>query len=168
MAGASIEIRPDSAAAETALGQLLARARDLKPAYEEIGSILVTRTQERFESQTGPDGRPWTPFAPSTLRRRLGKQTPKKGRRGGGAQLAPQLLRDTARLYRSLTYQADADGVAAGTNVKYAALQQFGGTPGMAPGAAAVPARPFLGLSPDDASRVTEVLTDYLAGPLGA
>ena len=166
--GATIEIRPGTAAAGTALGQLLARARNLKPAYEEIGSVLVTLTQERFEAERAPDGTPWTPFALATLRRRLGSQKPKKGGKGGGASLAPKLLQDKRILFRSITYQADASGVAEGTNVKYAALHQFGGTEDMAPGPAHVPARPYLGLEAPDAARVSTILVHYLGEPLGA
>jgi phage gpG-like protein len=82
---------------------------------EAIGAALLFSAQRRFETQSGPDGPPWAPFAPSTLKSMPARRKP------------PWLLRDTNRLYSSLTYVADAGAVEVGTNVVYAAPHQFGG-----------------------------------------
>lgn len=72
---------------------------------DDLGMEWLTITQDRFEAERDPDGRRW-----------------EETQRGGA------ILRDTNRLYQSLTYEVEADGVVVGSNVVYAAIHQFGGT----------------------------------------
>ncbi|WP_437871294.1 phage virion morphogenesis protein [Methylorubrum extorquens] len=115
MTGTSIKITVDDREIAAGLQQLVDAGANLAPAMEAIGAALLFSTQRRFEAKAGPDGQAWAPFAPSTLKRMRESRKP------------AQLLRDTSRLYQSLTYQADADSAEVGTNVVYAAIHQFGG-----------------------------------------
>lgn len=97
--------------------RLLARAAgDLRPAFEDIGEILVRSTAKRFEDQVGPDGQTWAPLSPAHL---LFKQ--KKG-------YSPKILTMRGRLRASIVAKAAPAELQVGTNVVYAAIQHFGGT----------------------------------------
>lgn len=37
---------------------------------DEVGDLLLRRTDRRFETETDPDGRPWTPLKESTKKRK--------------------------------------------------------------------------------------------------
>jgi len=115
MTGTSITIEVDSQPVRQALGAVVAAGGDLLPLFDAIGAAMVTSTQNRFLAQAGPGGVPWPKFAPATLKRMPKRRQP------------PLLLRDTLRLYNSLTFEADDGSVQWGTNVIYAALHQFGG-----------------------------------------
>ncbi len=121
MMGASIQIQSNDveiAARLEAAGRVLG---DLRPTMSAIGAAMLFSTQRRFETKTAPDGQPWRPLAPRTARERA-----KRGRSPA------DILRDSGRLYQSLTYQVNASGSTAsvewGSNVVYAAIHQFGGT----------------------------------------
>ncbi len=89
--------------------------RDTAPLMEAIGQAMVTSTQARFEAEAGPGGAPWSKLAASTVKRMSKRR-----------QLA-RILRDTSRLYSSLTFEAASGEVTVGTNVIYGAIHQFGG-----------------------------------------
>ena len=61
-----IRIQTDNAAVLDALGELLRRAQDLRPALIEIGERMAASTQARFASGTAPDGTPWADNRPVT------------------------------------------------------------------------------------------------------
>jgi phage virion morphogenesis protein len=46
----------------------------------------------------------------------------------------------------------------------YAAIHQFGGTEGMAPGPAAIPARPYVGLSPESVAKIAAFASAHARG----
>ena len=52
-------------AANAELTRLARAATDMAPAYNSIGAYLVFSTQRRFETESGPDGRKWTPLSPA-------------------------------------------------------------------------------------------------------
>jgi phage virion morphogenesis protein len=95
-------------AALSELDGYIQRARDPRGLFENIGLSLVTSTQHRFEDGHGPDGSPWPPSIRVLAH--------------GGKTLI-----ESARLMRSITYQAATTGVEVGTNVIYAAIHQLGG-----------------------------------------
>lgn len=127
-----------------ALVGLQLRAMDLRAPLAEIGAMLLTSTQDRFEKEQAPDGSPWEPLA-----------TP----------VGRPILRDTVRLYQSLTYAVDRNQVEVGSNVVYARIHQLGGETGRGH-AAKIPARPYLGMSKADEREALEIVTDYLKGGL--
>ena len=59
MAGAFIEIKVDDRLVLDALGRVLARTGNLKPAFEDIGEALLLSHHERWRRQVAPDGTPW-------------------------------------------------------------------------------------------------------------
>lgn len=109
MTGALIRISlKDADNALAPLAGYIARVNDKLGLFENIGASVTTSTQHRFETSKAPDGSPWPPSL--------------RVKKHGGFT-----LRLTARLMRSITYQASSDNVEIGTNVVYAAIHQFGG-----------------------------------------
>jgi len=159
--GITFTIRPQGLdAIEAGLGRLLAAANDLRPAMDEIGSQILQRTQRRFEEQKRPDGEDWKELSKKTTVRRRGAEGP--------------ILRITGRLYGSLEYKAQPDAVEIGSNWPYARIHQLGAAQGSSGRTRRngpipwgdIPARPYLGLSDDDAADVHDIIIHYLAGAL--
>ena len=138
-----------------------------------IGEMLVSSTIQRFEDEEGPDGKAWEPSIRATpsedsrapVRRgkdgRLLKGSGKKikGRKGG------KTLTDTARLRKSIEHRATGDEVTVGSNVEYARIHQMGGRAGRGL-SVDLPARPYLGVSKQDAEDIREMVGDFLADAL--
>jgi len=110
----------DSFTAKKQLQGLLDASQDLKPLLINLGALAMREFDKNFRAQ----GRPkWQDLHPKTLYRR------KKSGRGG------RILRDTGRLQQSLSqgkpgnvYRLEPRSLTIGSNVKYAAIHQFGGT----------------------------------------
>ena len=90
--------------AGAAMAGIAARAADLRPAMDDVGGMLLTSTAMHFERESDPDGHPWTPLAPATV-----KQKAKSGHE--------KILQVSGRLSSSITAEADADSVTIGTNI---------------------------------------------------
>jgi phage virion morphogenesis protein len=184
MSGTSIEITDELT---PALTRLLEVADDPAEIMGGVAGYLLTSTQQRFERETGPDGKKWQALSPRTANARAGR-----GRKVRGAD---HILRDTLRLYQSLTTLSDATSATIGTNVVYAGIHQFGGTIQQAErsqklslkrirgkkgvrfvkagtkgaterdvtiGARAItiPARPYLGINDADRAEIAEIIMD--------
>lgn len=141
MSGVSVTL--DDREVQQALGNLLRRLANPRPALESIGAAVVADTDLAFRGQSDPWGQPWTPLSAVTQARR--RQGPGTG--------SNQILRDSGMLANSINYQVSDDAVIVGTLVgtgrQYAAVHQFGNpanrmfnTPSGHP--APIPARPFL------------------------
>ncbi|WP_432746294.1 phage virion morphogenesis protein [Methylobacter sp. G7] len=65
-----ISIEIDSRQIIAELNRLLARTGNLSPALREIGEDLKGSTQQRFASQTSPDGSAWLGNADTTIARK--------------------------------------------------------------------------------------------------
>jgi phage virion morphogenesis protein len=147
----SVEI--DDADLRARLQALTARVGAPRDALREIGEILQQSTQKRFQPghQKSPAGVPWAPNSPVTLARKAPQRNILTGKTG--------LLGDLIRSQLG----SDGRSVAVGTNRKYGAMMQFGGTKAQHPHLwGNIPARPFLGISTDDRARIQEILSDYL------
>ena len=161
-----VRLTLDDREVQQALGNLLRRLANPRPALEAIGAAVVADTDLAFRGQSDPWGQPWTPLSAVTQARR---------RQGPGAG-ANQILRDTGRLANSIGYQVSGDAVSVGTNVVYAAPHQFGNpanrmhnTPrgNQAP----IPPRPFLPLRNNQVdlpaalrAEIMAIATRHLAG----
>ncbi|WP_102798733.1 phage virion morphogenesis protein [Bowmanella denitrificans] len=126
------------------LQQLATASTNLKPAMQEIGEYLLESHQQRFELEVEPDGTPWEPLQPKTVKRK-----------GGDDRILKQsnILKDT------LHYQADANTLLFGTNLEYGATHQFGRE------GDGIVARPFLGLATgpwEDSDEILAILQDHL------
>lgn len=162
-----IEVRVEHAAAVTALERLAAATRDRAPLMRSLAGSLADAVEENFARE----GRPkWLGIQPNP-------------RRAGG-----QILQDSGRLAASIVSSSDNDGAVVGTNVKYAAIHQFGGQTRPHPikprnkkalafggrvvksvnhPGSAIPARPFLTLTDDDAAGIEMTVENYLRQALG-
>jgi len=147
MAGVKVSITIQDDGFREALTRLLDRTANLKPVFDEIGSALLATTEQRFESESGPDGAPWAAHSTATLLRR-----------GSNARK----LRDRGHLYQSLTYASGRLKAEVGTNRIYARIHQLGGKAGRGR-KGTIPARPYLGVSAEDRRMIGEILTDHLA-----
>lgn len=157
MAGVQLSLTVESEEVRRAIEGLARRSLNLQDAFEDVGAALLTSTQQRFEDEEDPEGEPWAELAESTRN----KPVTKRHLRG-----KEHILRDRGHLYGSLTYLAKPSEVAIGSNRKYAAIHQLGGTEDMPAGPAAIPARPFLGISGDDERETTVILLEHLSGDL--
>lgn len=117
MSGLSIRIEIDAEAARSNLDALLDRMSHPGPFYDAVGNLMVGSVGENFLAQRAPDGSPWTPLRPATIRNRL---------RRGRSALA--ILRETGALAGSIAYRVEPEGVRIGAGPVYAAIHQFGGS----------------------------------------
>jgi phage virion morphogenesis protein len=130
------------------------------PLLRDIAALGEASTRLRFRTQTAPDGTPWKP----SLRAQI----------TGG-----RTLTDRGHLADSLSSRADANTAQWGVNRIYAAIHQFGGTIRAKAGGAlrfplagggyavvkavTMPARPYLGISPDDADDIVALIERRVA-----
>lgn len=150
MAGFSFDFEWDDRRWREVCDALIARNTRLRPLMAEVGSELVRSTQDRFAAQVDPDGVPWVDLAPDTWAR---KRT-------------DRILVEFGDLRGGISFDPTEDYVDVVADREYAAIHQFGGTPDMPPGPAGVPARPFLGLSREDAVMVLAAAERYLLDAL--
>lgn len=150
MAGASLDIQlhiGNAAEVKAAFERLEAALTDLTPAFQDIGEALLNSTRERFNTQTAPDGSPWEPLSPGYAQRK------KKNK--------DKILTLHGRLRGLLNYRAGPREVRIGTPLLYGATHQFGAPERN------LPARPFLGLSSDDETKLLDLLNEHLHRALG-
>lgn len=115
----------------------------------QIGGLIESQTRRRFDERTSPDGDPWAPWSKG-YKKKTGK--------------AQTLLVATGAFRDSMAWDLNGEELRVGSNLVYAALHQFGGTDDMAPGPAAVPARPVLGVSDENAREIEEAMADWIEG----
>lgn len=143
-----IEVTVDTQAVEHVLRNLQAAALNMTPAFKDIGEHLVNTTGQRFADGKGPDGATWERNSEATLARK---------------KSARPLIGETGSLENQISYDAKPQGVLIGSNMEYAAMQQFGGTQEQFPHLwGDIPARPFLGLSAEDEREVGEIVMAHL------
>jgi len=134
------------------VGKATAMVADTQHLAEQIGEVLVSGTQDRFEKGEGPDGTPW----PAT-------------KRGG------QILVDTGKLKASIGYEASPSMVAVGTADIRAGTHQFGAKKGAYGNTGKghpipwndIPARPFIGISEADEQASKACVTRHVARSFG-
>ena len=104
----SLKLNLDDAEVKRNIGEIIGRLEKPKQALKECGLVLLRSIGKNFK--TG--GRPmrW-------------KTSKRAAATGGGKTLV-----DTSRLKNSITMKADNTSLTVGTNVKYAAIHQLGGT----------------------------------------
>lgn len=155
MAGATFKVSFDADQAKAAMHVLDMRAGDLSPLMDQIGALLEQSARDRIEdSNVAPDGSPW----PVSMRASL----------DGG-----RTLYDSGRLAASLTHMAGRNTAEIGSNLIYAGIHQEGGdiVPVSAgalgfqlpdgtfvtTGKVTIPARPYLGVSDNDAEDIQDL-----------
>lgn len=147
MAGVEMIVNADDALARlNRLAQF--DARDM---LDEIGQALASTTTRRFRDSVDPEGRPWQSLRPATIKQK-GSSKP---------------LIHHGHLRDSITHEVRGDRVAVGTRMIYGAIHQFGGQAGRRL-AAKIPARPYLGLSADDAAEINDIAQRHIARAIGS
>lgn len=149
---ADFEVRVEDARVLAALKRLRAFGINPAPAMRDIATIGENSTLQRFTStQTGPDGRKWKP----SLRVQL---------RGG------KTLTKDGYLSGSISSNHGRDFAEWGVNRVYALIHQAGGRAGRRVGKAGplrgsiIPARPYLGVSDEDASDILDAVQRRIDG----
>ena len=147
---------------------------DIAPLMQDIGEYMVKSTNDHFASGSDPDGKPWAPRTQTTL----DAYAARKDKPGPRPLIGP-----TKSLSGTISYEAGADDVSWGSNMIYAAVQQFGAEAG-AFGARMgvnkkgrrffmpipwgnIPARRFLGVGKEDQAALIEIVEEYLEGAVG-
>lgn len=154
MTGARITVQLDADKAVAMLARVEAGARNALPLFTEIGSALEASTRARIETtKTAPDGTPWLELTP-----RWADRKKERGHAAGILTMRGDLLNSVA--FEAAPSYAD---IIAGPT-EYAAIHQYGGTSDMPAGAAAIPARPYMGLSAEDQVEMDEATAHWLAG----
>lgn len=141
MAGSSFSI--DTSAFEAGIKKAINNVQNMTPLSNKIGEALVVSTRQRFKDEKSPSGEKWDPSNRAV-------------EQGG------QTLSDTARLKNSIRYEATSDTVFVGTNVKYAAIHQFGSDGGSFKRPSGVIARPFLGISKEDLEEAKDIAAKHV------
>lgn len=151
-----INIKIEDGQVRAELGRLAGRLRNLTPAMRGIGEIVRTSVERNFAAGGRPDK--W--------------KESRRVRQSGG-----QTLSDTGRLRRSFTVRGYRDRAEVGTNVKYAAIHQRGGTimarnkpylkfklgdQWVSKKSVAIPARPFLMVQQEDWGKMQRYLAGYV------
>lgn len=165
MAGAFFEVSLDDTAIRAAFERLENGYANPQPLFEKIGAYGVRSTQERFISQSGPNGAEWRAWNPAYAELR-----------GPGS-----ILTASGALAQSLSFAAGLSEVKWGSPMIYAAAHQFGATivPKNAPAlkfqlasegggpfevqvkSVTIPARPYLGLNEVDREEIIALTGDY-------
>lgn len=128
-----------------------------RPGRQELMDVLAvtveSQTRKRLsEDKEAPSGKAWPAWSPGYAKTRKDGQS---------------LLEAEGGLIDSITSEATPDSALIGSNLRYAAIHNFGGTPDMPRGPAGVPAREYLGLSEGDAQELTEIVEGWLMAELG-
>ncbi len=176
-----IEIKVDNKAVLEELYLLSHAVNDPSPVLKGIGEALVKSTKQRFQTSTAPDGSRWAPNSQATYLRDLGSAKSLHGKdgrinsKGSGKVMGKRpLIGETGNLSQQIHWRVDADALSVGSTMEYAATQQFGAKQG-AFGRdkrnhpipwGDIPARPFLGVSDQDASKIMSIVNEYLRGAL--
>ena len=138
---------------EARIRNLAAGLGDTRPLLEALGAEVESQVRRRIESErTSPIGEPWPAWSDDYA------ETRHRGHK---------LLRAEGGLLDSIQSAVRPHLVETGSNLVYAALHQFGGEPGMAPGPAAVPAREYLGISIDNERDLDAILDEWAGGIVG-
>lgn len=126
------------------LESYIKQGQSLEPALASIGEYLIESHQERFKLEVAPDGTPWEPLSPKTVKQKGGDD---------------RILQDSETMRDQLAYQLGSDELSFGSNLEYAATHQFGRE------ADGIDARPFIGLATgqwNDADEIILILKDHL------
>jgi phage virion morphogenesis protein len=154
---------------DPALERMLAGLEDKTELMLALGEMLIASTQERIEAGESPDGTPFAPRSPTTLKRyaKLGLSFGKP-------------LNQSGDMRRHLHYEADADRVAWGSSAIQSAVMHFGAkkgafgsyqgkgfgdsTPSVSIPWGDIPARPFVGVSQEDETNISAEIIEWLEG----
>ena len=151
MTGISFKVTIDDAAGHAELERLIGRMKDRRGFHRIVGEHLMKRLKVRFKNEQAPDGSRWQAHSPVTIANRL--------KRFGNSPLT--ILRQSGHLASNFNYEASDAHTKVGTPVLYAAIHHFGGKAGRGH-KVTIPARPILGIEPDDPDEIMAMAEDWL------
>lgn len=144
-----------------ALAGISAALADPLPLMQDFGDYLVDSTTQRFLTGTAPDGSVWAPKSPVTIAAQGGRKTNRLDTR--------PLFGPSKALSSTINYEAFSDRVEWGSPMIYAAMQHFGGSREAFPHLwGDIPARAFLGISPEDETNLLDIAGDWLMDAAGS
>lgn len=108
-----ITIEIDDRSVMEALRHLQGKLSDMTPVMNAIGMEFEAMVSRRFEDETDPNGRLWSPWKPATR-----NSYPKDGN--------AHILDRSGDMLDGLNYQADKDSVRVGFDMPYAAFHEYG------------------------------------------
>lgn len=166
MTGARLTASFNDASLSAALSGVRDAMRNPTPLLRTIGVGMAKNVRLRMDRGVDPQGVAWKPLSPAYA-------AIKKG---------PGILRESLMLQRSITFVTAGHSVEIGSNRIYAAIQQFGGT--IVPKTAkalvfklgdrvvrvkkvTIPARPYLGMGPEDRETIEDVTWALIRRKLG-
>ena len=125
-----------------------ARSATMGSLYASLGAELESQTRRRIEDErTDPEGNPWKEWSPRYALTRHANHN---------------LLQNEGKLVDSFNALAEDHQVQVGTILPYGAIHQFGGEAvGMN-----IPARPYLGVSAENADDLLLVAEDWITHQL--
>lgn len=169
-----LELEINDAQVRAAFALLSGALTDMRPAMDEIGQTMVLSTKTRMQGGVSPDGTPFAPRSAVTLARYAAE----------GKKYGPKPLWLTGTMRQNIAHAATPDSVSWGSNAIQAAVMHFGADQGEFGAAIGrtkpsekrsksqdyftpipwgrIPARPFLGLSDQDRTDITEILAEWL------
>ena len=172
MPGATITVSIQDEQVRVFIEELAERFGDLTPLMRNIGEIIRERAMQSFASSASPEGEPWKPSF--------------RALRQGGKTLI-----DTAILRNSINVRPGPTSVEIGSPIEYAGTHQFGAKRGSFGTVSAIvrehlrkskkgtkysvrkhtrqvalpwgdiPARPFLGIAPEDWNDIHDAIFEY-------
>lgn len=124
------------------------------PQLDEIGDVVGALVEDQVkrrisDEKTSPDGDAWEPWSAG-----YAAHLQEQGKTAGLLLVLSGDLRD------SIQHFTRGDDVHVGTPLVYGAIHQFGGDVGQ--GHQAIPARPYLGLSDENAREIKELVIGQL------
>ncbi len=151
-----LDVSIDTANIQAAFARFRALGENPRLITRQIAGILADSSEQAFADEKDPQtGRSWNDLSPQHIARRK-----KKGHWPG------KILQMQGLLAMSLTTGYSPTKAWIGSPMVYAAIHQLGGTSGMAPGPAAIPARPYMGLDGVGRQEVLQIIQKAVQGSL--
>ena len=144
-----IDVTYDDREVQRALNRLIAAGGDLGAAMREIAGHLSDSVAEAFAQEAAPEGAPWAPLKPATVRDR------RRRRYGEGP-----ILERSGTLAGSILAESDKESAVAGTNLIYAATHHFGDP------RRGIPARPYLGVTEEHREMIVNAIRRHFEAAL--
>ena len=142
MAGSSLKIKVDGGGFEDFLRDL--KGEDLYELEKSIGLEMAEVARDHLEEHKTFEGKPMKPWS-----EKYEERVRKSGER------RDILLGPERRLHRSMSFQVRNDGIYYGSNMVYAAVHQWGWKEKN------IPARPYLGMGPEEKQGIEDILEDF-------
>lgn len=143
--GPAIQVKLEGLAGlQNRLARVQARARNPETLAAGLAAMMEAQVKRRIQDEkTDPEGQPWVEWSAEYAASRKGNHS---------------LLMFEGHLRDSIAGESDRKSATVGSSQIYAGVHQFG--------YGGVPARPYLGLSPDNVKEIDALVTDWLAGAL--